>query len=546
MDLLDLSGLTSLTQLQVKTGMTIYYAAAALSFTPPADTNGIAQEPEEYLDGMKMSGGGHLRWVKNFAGANSSVATVVINPVTGLPQSIQVNAALRNSQILDSNGDGIANGNQGFAPPPASGPQFSSPFTAVLATVAVNGNGTVTPNLNGQLLISNQVYSVTAKPADGATFGGWSGSIETNTPLLTFVATDGLSFTANFTYQAGTGTYVGLFYQPGDIEVGESGSITITKSANGKFSGDLQFAGSRNSFSGTLDGNGAANIGVPNTSLALAVQAGTAQITGTVFNTDPPIRPKPKTAKPLIAPGNWSSPFQANLNVFNSKTNPAPFAGSYTIIFPGSGDPSNTGQPLGDGYGSVTVDTAGNVKLSGVLADGTTITESATVSKDGQWPLFISSLYSGNGQVLSWLTFGRGGAPDLGGSFNWIKPATSAKQYPAGFNATENAVGSPYNSAVAPITGFGTGLMQFFGGDLSSTITDLVSLGTNNKVVNLGPAKVSMTLTPKQGFFSGSVTDPLTGKAVKFNGAVLQKQATGSGYFLGTDQSGLVTLNPNL
>ncbi len=100
-DYLDLSQLTDYAnQIQIDPSLTIYYAAASLGFTPPL-TNEVAQQPEEYLDGQFD---GHLRWVRDFAGPNSSV-DVVING----NQTIQVNRALRNSKIIDSNGDGIPN-----------------------------------------------------------------------------------------------------------------------------------------------------------------------------------------------------------------------------------------------------------------------------------------------------------------------------------------------------------------------------------------------------------------------------------------------------
>ena len=78
----------------------IYYAAARLNFTPPNNTNGLPQSPEEFLDGQF---GGHLRWASGYAGPNSSV-TVLVNG-----QSVQVNKALFNSHIIDSDHDGLPN-----------------------------------------------------------------------------------------------------------------------------------------------------------------------------------------------------------------------------------------------------------------------------------------------------------------------------------------------------------------------------------------------------------------------------------------------------
>lgn len=98
-DLLDLSGLSDYaSQLQIDPNLTIYYAAAALSVAA-TPTNGLSAE--EFLDGQF---GGQLRWVKSFSGPNSST-TVTING----NQLITVNSALRNSNTLDSDADGVVN-----------------------------------------------------------------------------------------------------------------------------------------------------------------------------------------------------------------------------------------------------------------------------------------------------------------------------------------------------------------------------------------------------------------------------------------------------
>jgi len=126
-DLLDLSALgadwNNIQQhlLQIDPSLVIYYAAAKLGFIPPPRVvGGPPQEPEEFLDGQF---GGHLRWVKTFAGPNSSVA-VVING-----QTYEVNKALRFATTIDSNTNGIPN----YADPnPFSTPP---PFSAMLLTL---------------------------------------------------------------------------------------------------------------------------------------------------------------------------------------------------------------------------------------------------------------------------------------------------------------------------------------------------------------------------------------------------------------------------
>ncbi len=165
-DLLDLSQLGTNYQslLDIDSSLVIYYAAAALAFTPPP-TNGVPQQPEEYLDGQFD---GHLRWVRDFAGPNSSVA-VVSNGV-----SILVNRALRNSLIIDSNGNGIPNGRDPFP--------FDNPLVAKLALVKPPLTAVLSWNA-----IAHKVYSVQATtnliPQNWQTLMYYTNSASTNAPV---------------------------------------------------------------------------------------------------------------------------------------------------------------------------------------------------------------------------------------------------------------------------------------------------------------------------------------------------------------------------
>lgn len=96
-DYLDLAQLSDFaSQIEISPNLVIYYAAARLNFTPPGNMT-----PEEYLDGQF---GGRLRWVSTFTGPNSSVDVLVNGN-----QTIKVNIGLRNSKLIDSDGDGIPN-----------------------------------------------------------------------------------------------------------------------------------------------------------------------------------------------------------------------------------------------------------------------------------------------------------------------------------------------------------------------------------------------------------------------------------------------------
>jgi len=101
-DVLDISdlGLSYIDEIMIETNLVIYYAAARVGFTVPPHPNGQVQLPEEYLDGQF---GGRLRWVRDYAGPSSSVAVLVDG------KTVYMNRALRNSRVIDSDGDGLPN-----------------------------------------------------------------------------------------------------------------------------------------------------------------------------------------------------------------------------------------------------------------------------------------------------------------------------------------------------------------------------------------------------------------------------------------------------
>lgn len=70
---------------------------------------------------------------------------------------------------------------------------------AVLRVYAT-GAGRVAPDLNGAELEVGQTYTLEAQPGRGAVFLGWTGSIETNSPVLRFVMRTGTVLSANFQF----------------------------------------------------------------------------------------------------------------------------------------------------------------------------------------------------------------------------------------------------------------------------------------------------------------------------------------------------------
>jgi hypothetical protein len=496
-ELLDLSLLSDYaSQLIIEPNLTIYYARAFLGFTPP-DIDGVPQTAEEFLDGQF---GGRLRWVPGYAGANSST-TVNIDG-----QDIVVNSALAESWV-----------NRGIDPATA--------LDLGAISIEIFGSGSVSPYFNGQLLVVGQTNTIVAQPGPGAQFLGWSGSIESESPELTFVMEEGLVLVANFTFTPLAASYYGLFYNTNGIQLEEAGSISFTTTRSGRYSGAIQMASGRYPFTGQFDEGGFDARGIPRTSLFMEIKAGPDQIVG------------------IIGDGVWTGTLTADRAMFTSKTNQAPFAGRYTIVFPGSGEVTNEFLPFGDGYGTFTVNSSGKLKLTGTLADGTKISQSTTVGGSGFWPLFVP-LYKGGGHLISWQTVQDTGDKDVGGEYNWIKFPSEARYYPDGFNFSTNAFGSRYDSSLTPITGFSDALIHLLGGNLTNSIDRRVLISDQNKITLVGTNKVNLNFNTGAGSFKGSVVNPFTGKPFNFGGVVLQKQGYGSGYFLGTNQSGRVLLQP--
>jgi len=151
-DVLDISDLGAdfTNKLWINENFVIYYASAVVGFTPPNHPNGEAQLPEEYLDGQFE---GRLRWVRDYAGPRTGVAVVVDG------KTMYVNRALRNSHVIDSDGDGIPNY---YDSTPFGGLSLIAELLPRTNYPAIKGLGSIPP---GQLALkwfarTNAIYTI--------------------------------------------------------------------------------------------------------------------------------------------------------------------------------------------------------------------------------------------------------------------------------------------------------------------------------------------------------------------------------------------------
>jgi hypothetical protein len=385
---------------------------------------------------------------------------------------------------------------------------------ASLAVSAVSSDQSLVPNASIALGGTGQNRTVTITPTPG----------QTGTANITVSVSDGIasaqsSFVLSISQPTAmpksdlpaTSTYNGLFYEDDAVRLQSAGSFKVTVTSAGKYSGTVQMATGKYSFSG--------QFGTFCEGTNVIVRKGRSPL---VFNFSLNDAASLGQVSGTVSDGGWAAQMHGAVTRFNAATHPAPYSGSYTLAVPSS----DLGVPLslGNGFGSVRVDGSGNVKLSGVLADGTKVTQSAQISEDGVWPLFVP-LYSGKGLLIAWISFTSRTFDDLHGDLNWIKqPDPAAHYYGGGFALQGAAVGSEYTpfSALA----------------LNATIARMQSSGSANGLIT--SIKVSTTT----GTFKGSMLDRSTGKPMNFQGAMLQKPDAGYGFILGTVQSVPVLLTP--
>ena len=414
---------------------------------------------------------------------------------------------------------------------------LATPAAPSLLTVITNGAGTVTPNLSKQNLIPGKLYTVTATPAAGQEFAGWSGSYNWPSTRMSFWMVSNLVLQANFVpspYIPAKGIYNGLFYENDQVRTQSAGYFTLIANPRGTYSGRVQLGARRYSFSGKLDLECQATnfiLRPYDRGLTVELRIGKGAEADRLFG--------------RITDGTWTSTLSANRAVFNSRLNPAPQAGRYTLIAPGpDSDPT---VPRGDGYGTVRVDAGGRVNFAGTLADGTKSSQSAPLSKNGLWPLYVP-LYSGQGSLISWLAFTNQANDDLNGVLSWIKPANvKARYFPEGFSHEYQAIGSLYTPPLTitnNLLSFTNGAATVTGGNIAHDFANSLTFGLRSKVTNLSSNLLVMSFSTSSGTFRGTVKDPTTGTFLPFGGALLQKLDAGYGFLLGTNLSSRVILTP--
>ena len=144
------------------------------------------------------------------------------------------------------------------------------------------------------------------------------------------------------------------------------------------------------------------------------------------------------------------------------------------------------------------------------------------------------------------------GVSDLDGTVNWFRPPDSrAKVLSDGFAAETTLIGSRHSSVNGtPILNVPEGennlMVNLENGDLENELRRPFTLGANNQMKTSEPTeeRLRVSMTASSGAFRGSFVHPATRKNATFRGVVFQKQNMAQGFFLGSTQSGVVSLVP--
>lgn len=324
-------------------------------------------------------------------------------------------------------------------------------------------------------------------------------------------------------------TYNGLVTTPTNVEPRACGALTVTTAAGPKFSGSLRVGTVRYSFSGAFDTNG------------YTVVTATSGMGGQlVLNLHPDAVLGTDKLVGSISAGLWVADVAANRVAFDGRSSPATnYLGKYTLTLPSSGQ---TNAPGGYGFATLSVSAAGKVTLKGSLADGTPVSQSAPLSRDGHFPLHVP-LYACQGFLSGWLAYTNQPGAELTGALLWLKAAPNTGRFPGAFATPIAAVGGRYTAPNAGVNLLSLTNACIFGGDNPTLcFTNTLVLKTGNKLFNASANQLTVSLSSANGSFSGSVKPPGSTCSLPFKGALWQNR--GYGYFLNGSQSGWVLLQP--
>lgn len=430
----------------------------------------------------------------------------------------------------------------------------------VLSPFEPESNGVVSGEVTHQLEYTGTAtsFSVTGLPR-GLTLNTKTGLI-TGRPLvageytIVFAAFNGTAKSASLTIpwtveplpEGTAGSYYALLDRHSWYNGGFGGSLQITVTLTGTYSGYITRGIHRTQISGVLDtvpGGTPAPAGsflVPRRSpydpltVSFSLPVGGSSITGTLNEPEGDVI----QLSGYKAAFSKTSPASAYVGQWNTALElPAELVGNDTY-------------PQGAGWAIQSVSSTGTVAWISRLADGTANTFSTALGVDGQTAVHLM-LYSYSGSVQGTLFFDS--EDDVTeGSLGWVKGAVSSRSYSAGFPLHFlNANGGLYTPPASNEMIFGipagtnNARLIFSEGGLSSDFVQIFSIGARN-VISIpsagsagNPYKIALSANFRTGIVSGSGTaldfilnEPQNSRPGTFSSLLIPGREQSVGHFL--------------
>jgi uncharacterized delta-60 repeat protein len=395
-------------------------------------------------------------------------------------------------------------------------------------TVTTDGQGTVQPNLNGAMLTAGSAYSMTAVPASGYLFAGWSGTVNTSGATVSFTMDRGTTLHATFIpspFLSSAGVFRGLAFNADTPKAATAASVLIRLANNGTYSGQVSFAGAVSPIVGRFNSNFTSSVSVQ--------RAGRAPLKLDLQLVDT------KTIQGTLSGGSFSASLTAYRNGF-SPANPAT-AGVYNVLLPPN---PGAGTPAGYGYMTLRVQTNGGVVVSAVMGDGAPSVQFTTLSANQQVAFFFPY---GVGVAYGWLgvTPNASSDSDVQGTIHWEKRSGTNLL----FRVDVSVIGSIYHKPGpgTNVLSLTDGTFELDHGGLTQTISDSITVTSANQFVfgTPNPNAISQRLVASSGHFIGAFLSPTTHTPVGYSGVVLQKQNIGGGFFVNNGRIGRVFFGSN-
>jgi hypothetical protein len=352
----------------------------------------------------------------------------------------------------------------------------------------------------------------------------------------------------------GKGIFAGLVDREAS-NGGLGGVLSFSVSSSGGLSGSVSMGSEVRSFRGVWE-----SLPGPDLTSSISIARGK-RVTPWVLELDLDAETGKVTGK-VCENGIGLAGVEAWQSDWNAKSSPAEaFKGVYAVGLqpPGVANAADSEIliPEGVGYATLNVSPAGVVSWTGKLADGSTLTRSLRLGREGQIPLH-NLLYSGTGSLQGWATI----RPDLtalsesevDGEMSWVKNVqakSSSTVYREGFPLHALTVTGGAYLANRPVVeqlgledlvpnarlsfegGWGGGVLE------NGYFDVLLGISSANRIqppdTDENPDLVRMTsLSAQSGLFRGEFSQQGSGRKVLWYGMLVPKRKMGMGWFLRT------------